>query len=235
MSKKFGSLMATYVVIFILFCALYFIVPFGRTNASITAFLFGLASIVMGCATAVTAFGGKGTVKSAVYGLPIMTVGIVYMIIQLIFSFVIFVLNTNNETPAWISAAVGVVLIAAAFVGLLFTDNARDIVEQYDKKFENDVKPMSVFKLDVGGLVSKCEDAETKKLLEKLAEKLRFSDPVSSPSLAGVEMRISQAVSEIDAMLGKGSYDGMADKIKALDILVDERNRQCKAEKGNMH
>ncbi|MBQ9519715.1 MAG: hypothetical protein IJR59_07460, partial [Firmicutes bacterium] len=72
-----------------------------------------------------------------------------------------------------------------------------------------------------------------KKLLEKFAEKVKYSDPVSSPALEDIEQRLTDAADEIKTLIDSGNYDDITAKINAADRLLDERNRLCKAEKGN--
>ena len=66
------------------------------------------------------------------------------------------------------------------------------------------------------------KDAKTKKALEQLAEKIRFSDPMSNEQLAVLEDKISLAVENL-----KSSDDKMK-IIEDLNLLLDERNRKCK-------
>ena len=57
---------------------------------------------------------------------------------------------------------------------------------------------------------------------EQLAEKIRFSDPMSNEQLAVLEDKISLAVENL-----KSSDDKMK-IIEDLNLLLDERNRKCK-------
>lgn len=65
-------------------------------------------------------------------------------------------------------------------------------------------------------------EAKTKEQLEQLAEKIRFSDPMSNEQLAVLEDKISLAVENL-----KSSDDKMK-IIEDLNLLLDERNRKCK-------
>lgn len=66
------------------------------------------------------------------------------------------------------------------------------------------------------------KDAKTKKALEQLAEKIRFSDPMSNEQLTSLEEKISLAVENLK------SSDNKMKIIEELNLLLDERNLKCK-------
>ena len=65
-------------------------------------------------------------------------------------------------------------------------------------------------------------DPTTKAELTKLAEKIRFSDPMSSDALAEIETEIVNKIKEI-----KTSNDKLA-IIAVTSALVEERNKKAK-------
>jgi len=70
-------------------------------------------------------------------------------------------------------------------------------------------------------------------LLEKLSDKLRYSDTVSSDTLAEIKYLIMQCIEKFTELIDKADYTNVIEKIKSVDRMVDDRNRRCKAEKGN--
>ena len=66
------------------------------------------------------------------------------------------------------------------------------------------------------------QDADTKKALEQLAEKIRFSDPMSHEQLAELENKIF-----IDIASLKNTSDKTA-LISEITLLLNERNKKCK-------
>ena len=71
-------------------------------------------------------------------------------------------------------------------------------------------------------LASTETDTDTKAALTKLAEKIRFSDPMSNDFLANLEAEISAKVKELKTAENK------AEIITVLDSLVTERNKKAK-------
>ena len=71
-------------------------------------------------------------------------------------------------------------------------------------------------------IVESESDNETKEALKKLAEKVRFSDPMSHGMLGELESRILAKVDEMKSQADKKEL------IKEVDILLTERNKKCK-------
>ena len=72
-------------------------------------------------------------------------------------------------------------------------------------------------------MLAKAEsDPTIKAELAKLAEKIRFSDPVSSDALAEIETEIANKIKEIET-----SKDKLA-IIAVTTALVEERNKKAK-------
>ena len=65
-----------------------------------------------------------------------------------------------------------------------------------------------------------------KAALEELAEKIRFSDPMSHASLATVEGEIASTIDEIASKLASADEDVEA-LIKKAEIQLARRNSQC--------
>ena len=80
-------------------------------------------------------------------------------------------------------------------------------------------------------IASQCDDSETKKELNKLAESFRFSDPVSSDALNDIEASLNALVDELQsAVLEKDN--AAAQKLCAkVEATLADRNRMCKLNK----
>lgn len=134
MSKKQTSLLLVYLIILVLFSAIFFIAPFNRINALWAAFIFGIVSIIVGGGMAFYALFSQGSLTSKIYGLSILKIGCTYTCIQLVLSFIIFIVGTIKALPAWIGVTISLILLAAALIGLIGTDNAKDMIVGIDDK-----------------------------------------------------------------------------------------------------
>lgn len=64
--------------------------------------------------------------------------------------------------------------------------------------------------------------------LKKLSDKIRFSDPMSHPSLAGCESELSAAIAKIASKVKNDNVDDIADDLKLAESLLESRNSRCK-------
>ncbi|MGN0654664.1 MAG: hypothetical protein ACI4KD_07090 [Oscillospiraceae bacterium] len=71
-------------------------------------------------------------------------------------------------------------------------------------------------------LASNEADADIKLALTKLAEKIRFSDPMSSEHLGDLESEIADKVKELKSAENKSAI------IAVIDSLITERNKKAK-------
>ena len=76
--------------------------------------------------------------------------------------------------------------------------------------------------VDVEMLADAEQDTDTKKALEQLAEKIRFSDPMSSEQLSALESSIAFKVDALKIAANK------MELISELNSLLIERNKKCK-------
>ena len=104
----------------------------------------------------------------------------------------------------------------------VMADVGRTEIERVEQKIQGKVFYIKNLQVDIEILASAEKDTKTKEQLEQLAEKIRFSDPMSNEQLAVLEDKISLAVENL-----KSSDDKMK-IIEDLNLLLDERNRKCK-------
>ena len=146
-------------------------------------------------------------------------VGITYLVIQII-AFSVFLIFPT--ILSWIAIIVCAVITSISVICLIGTDVARKEVERVEEKVGKKVFHIKSLQVDVEMLVNEEPDADTKVALTKLAEKIRFSDPMSSNALADIEMEITAKVKELKTSENKAVI------INALDLLLTERNKKVK-------
>lgn len=216
-------------IIFIVFNILVFVLPFHMTSAFWIAYVFDLIAIFAQFPILCVAFKRGKDVKSRFYGFPIARIGVTYLCVQLAFSFVVMVLWL--WIPIKLVVILFVLILATAAVGLIATDTTRDEIERQDIQLHEKVSTMKMLKSKAAYIVGQCEDTETKELLQKLSEQLRFSDPVSSKHLTDIEADLTACIDELqNAIIEKDYLNIEALCERAMSILA-ERNRLCKLNK----
>jgi hypothetical protein len=84
-------------------------------------------------------------------------------------------------------------------------------------------------------LLPRSEDAALKKDIEKAADMLRHSDPMSADSLAEIEQKMSAYVDQLDTLVREKNYAEAAPVAKELCLLIEERNQLVIASKLIQH
>lgn len=162
---------------------------------------------------------GKETLKSKFLGLSVVHIGIVYAIIQTV-AFVVFLFAST--LPVWSAIVVCSVIAGVSAVCMISADAGCNEIERVDAKVQKKVFYIRELQADVELIAAAETDADTKAALTQLAEKIRFSDPMSNEQLADLENKISAKVLELKTAVNK------VEIITELTLLLDERNNECK-------
>jgi hypothetical protein len=80
---------------------------------------------------------------------------------------------------------------------------------------------------DIENCLVYATDENTKAQLVKLAEKIRFSDPMSHDSLANCEKELEEAILLISSTLKADGSADVSNHIKRAEALIDYRNQRC--------
>lgn len=231
-NKKRNSVLMVFFIVAVMYMLLYLVIPFKKHGASWAAFTFGLVAIVVSCIATLYIFQKGDDLKSKVYGLPLLKLVYLYFCVQLLLSLVLIIIDAIVKIPAWLPVVLGVLALGLAAIGLIAADNVRDVIIEQEKKDAENIKQMLTFKLDASSLIDATNDPAVKKAAEKFAEKLRFSDPVSSEALAEIEERLSVKLETLTSTIGSMNQADAINQIDSLTLLLNERNRKCKAMKG---
>ena len=231
-NKKTKSIIAVYAIIAFVYVLAFLIIPFQKSAASWISFAFTVISFPCGVLIYNIAFRNGEALLSKVYGYPIFRIGAIYTITQVIFSIIICTIATILTVPYWIALLLSIIILAASAIGVIATDNARDIVEEIDRGTKQSIQNTKMFNLNIAAIVNQCTDVTLKKELEKLSEQFRFSDPISNSKTESIESDILKELKILEASITEDNAEETLSKIIKIRNLLSERNRICKAEKN---
>ena len=177
-----------------------------------------------------TAFYRGEGVKSKFYGFPIAKLGVIYLAVQLIAGLVFMALGLI--VPVWLPLALYVVLLGIAAAGFVAADAARDEVVRQEVKLEKDVSRMREFQAKGRALVTLNQVPEAARPLEKLAEDLRFSDPVSSEALTEIEDQLAECLAQLQEAVSAQKTEQILSVCQEAERILAERNQLCKLNKA---
>lgn len=86
---------------------------------------------------------------------------------------------------------------------------------------------IKMLEADVLDCLSKASADEVRQALQKLAENVRFSDPMSHASLSSIEDTLSSLIAEISADLSADPAADVLAKIARAESMLSSRNNRC--------
>lgn len=217
-------------VVLVVYNVLAFALPFPKTAVFAVSYLFTMIAILAQIYVIRTAFYRGEGVKSKFYGFPIAKLGVIYLAVQLIAGLVFMALGLI--VPVWLPLALYVVLLGIAAAGFVAADAARDEVVQQEVKLEKDVSRMREFQAKGRALVALNQVPEAARPLEKLAENLRFSDPVSSEALTEIEDQLAECLAQLQEAVSAQKTEQILSVCQEAEHILAERNQLCKLSKA---
>ena len=206
-------------ILFALISIIAFAVPTVKTATFWITYVFTAAAFAAQIVIWKTALGKGETLKSKFLGFPVVHIGIVYTVIQVI-AFAVFMFVPT--LPTWSAIVVCSVIAGISAVCMISADVGRDEIERVEAKVQNKVFYVRELQADIELLADSETNANVKTALTQLAEKIRFSDPMSNEQIADLENKISIKAAEIKTAANK------LEIITELNSLLDERNKKCK-------
>lgn len=216
-------------VVLVVYNVLAFALPFPKTAVFAVSYLFTTIAILAQIYVIRTAFYRGEGVKSKFYGFPIAKLGVIYLAVQLIAGLVFMALGLI--VPVWLPLALYVVLLGVAAAGFVAADAARDEVVRQEVKLEKDVSRMREFQAKGRALVALNKVPEAARPLEKLAEDLRFSDPVSSEALTEIEDQLAECLAQLQEAVSAQKTEQILSVCQEAERILAERNQLCKLSK----
>ena len=217
-------------VVLVVYNVLAFALPFPKTAVFAVSYLFTTIAILAQIYVIRTAFYRGEGVKSKFYGFPIAKLGVIYLAVQLIAGLVFMALGLI--VPVWLPLALYVVLLGIAAAGFVAADAVRDEVVRQEVKLEKDVSRMREFQAKGRALVTLNKVPEAARPLEKLAENLRFSDPVSSEALTEIEDQLAECLAQLQEAVSAQKTEQILSVCREAERILAERNQLCKLSKA---
>lgn len=206
-------------ILLVLVSLIAFVVPMEKTGTFWIAYVFTAIAIVAQIVIWKNALGKEDTLKSKFLGLPVVHIGIVYLVVQIV-AFAVF--TVVPVLPIWSAVVACAVILGFSVIFMIAGEAGRGEIERVETKVQKKVFFIKELQADVELLIDRETDTEIRAALQQLAEKIRFSDPMSDDTLSKIESTIADRVAEL-----KNESDKMA-IIHELDLLLAERNKKCK-------
>lgn len=209
-------------IVFILFNVIAFAIPTAKTGTFWVAYVFSVVAFASQIGIWKVAFGKEDTLKSKFLGFPIVHIGVVFLIVQLA-AFAVFM--AVPTLPVWSAIVVCALILGVSAICMISAEAGRGEIERVENKVKQKVFYIKSLQVDVELLAKNEADSTVKSELEKLAEKIRFSDPMSYPELETLEAEIASKTHALKTATDKITA------IAEINTLLTERNAKVKISK----
>jgi len=236
MNKK--SVLLITGILAILF-SLLFLVIHPVTNVFIISYVFAMFGLVGLCWSVWYVLDNKRNYPW-IASVPITIT--TYLIIQLVIStiFVLFeqlskwnvgaagLINLISQlqfAPGWY-LLIHSVLLLIFVIRIVMLKSGATYIETRDEQIKSKDIFVKSLQVEIDLLTSQTTDTQIKTRLSSLADKVRFSDPMSADSLQPLERRLMSKIIELKDILNEQSI--AIALIDEVTTMLDERNMKCK-------
>lgn len=219
--KKYGLVLLA--VLAAAWNALVFGIPHRDTAAFWVGYGFTMLAFLLQIAVALAAFGSRGELFSerTFLGLSVARYGVLYLAAQAVWGLITAFVPVFSGS---VSAVVSVLLLALFGAAALLSKAGGELAAAAGERVRVNTAFIQSLSLQAEALASKERDPELKKRLEKLAERIRYTDPVSGQGLSKVEAQIDAAFRS----LCRAEKEQAQELCEELERLLEERARQCR-------
>ena len=206
-------------ILFVLVSVVAFAVPSAKTAAFWISYAFTVIAFAAQIIIWKSALGRTEALKSKFLGFPIVHIGIVYLVVQVI-AFIVFLFIPT--LPIWSVVVACAVVAVVSAVCMIASDVSRSEIERVSATVQKKTLFIKKLQTEVELQADAETDIATKSALTQLAEKIRYSDPMSDEQIVDIENRIAAKIAELKSSTDKVKI------INELNSLLDERNRKIK-------
>lgn len=220
--KATASIGLIYVILLGVFNLLVFSIFKTRTNVFWLSYAFMTAAFAVQIISMFLSF--KTTdVETVFFGIPLTSFSIYYLCASLVVGTVFMIFQSAGFTLA---VVIQVLILAAYLIIAIISLLARDTVQAIGENVKQNVTNLKSIVVDVEMLASSCTDPELKQALNRLADTVKYSDPMSTAAIELVEQRIMRKIVELRVSIDNNQIPDALQACKDLEMLYVERNKQ---------
>lgn len=210
----------------VLFSLLYFIIPFpikDKATYIVNYFLAVIVAIIL-VISFFLGYGKRKDVEGLVLRLPLIKSVIIFEIINLVLCIIQLTLDCIFQLPSYISFIL--YLFEILIYSILYLVKKQNInhIETNEDVINVNTSMIKELRIRSTNMVSLCKDDISKQNISLIADKLKYSDPVSNENCKAIENEISNLLDELEQDIKSGK---VVDSIKDILVLIENRNNIC--------
>ena len=166
--------------------------------------------------------------KRVFYNIPLITISYSGLVTMLIFGSIFMAIPTF---PEWVGIIVCVFVLVFNLISIAKAAAAIEIISSVDEKTESQTDYIKSLTANIQTLSATSATEEIRKEINSVYEAVRYSDPVSHPSLSKIELQITIEVNALSDAVKNEDAELTKEISKSIIALVEQRNIECRAAK----
>jgi hypothetical protein len=203
---------------FVLVSVIAFVIPTHKTETFWVTYLFTVIAFAMQVIAWKTTV-REDSLNNKFLGIPIVYLGTTYLVIQII---ALAIFTAVPFAPTWSAIIVCILIFGIAAICIISCRVGQDKIRQTEGRSKEKTSFIRKLQAEIELLAEAESDQEVKVALTKLAEQVKYSDPVSCDALAEIEGKLLSAVEQLRVVQNKTVV------IERIVLLLSERNMKCK-------
>lgn len=217
--------LATYILLFILYSIIVFLLPFHHTAVFGVEYVFSIVALIYQVAIHIFVFSSAKSSNKNFLGFSIIYISASYLVVQLLVSVLFMALATP---PMWLVLIISGGLLILSVIAVLLTSSATNYIGKYEDSTKEKIVFLKTLQFKIDSLIAKTDDTLVIKRLHTLSETIKYSDPISIPTLRSVETDIEQKADLLSALCEKQDWDTATKVIGELQEQLTIRNQKLK-------
>jgi hypothetical protein len=211
-----------YAILFSIFNLLVFTIFKTRTNVFWLSYVFMTVAFAVQIGSMFLAV-KPGDLEATFLGIPLATFSIYYLCAALVVGTVFMIFQKAGVTLATI---IQLLILGFYLIAAIFSLLSRDAVQAVSNHVKDHVIHHQSFLCDIEQLACACAEPQVKAAINKLADTVKYSDPISTAAIAPVEERIMHTFLELRIAVDTRQTDEALHLCNTLELLYLERNQK---------
>ena len=140
---------------------------------------------------------------------------------------VLFILLSLISFPFVVALVTEIILTIAYVIAVIYALGGANYIRKEQKHTKEKVMYIRLLKVDVDDCAIKATSDSLRKALGDLSESVRYSDPMSHPSLAGIEAELSSIVADISSKIDEAAEEEALALVAKAKKRLEMRNNRC--------
>lgn len=217
-------------IIAVIFNILFFTVPLNRHLSGGSFWLvygFTMFGIVFTGIISLLSFKHK-KLESRIFGITVFKVGFLSLIIQIVIDIIVLIVGNFVAVYFWIPLIAEVLLYGLCGISLIVRKTYNKTIADIQEKEKKKTSLIAEMRIQMQLMESNTKDKPYYKDIVRLNEMFKYADPVSEDSVVELEDEIMQNVKELKSNISLGDSNKVAQLIKTINLLMEERTLRIK-------